>query len=102
MSERGDSHYLLGHTENELRRLDIQGDLYRDITRRAFLDAGIGPGMRVLDIGCGTGDVSLTVAPIVGAEGRPPPGALRNDPTWPERKSPQVDALRLRLSASCQ
>lgn len=62
-------HYLLGHTESELRRLDIQGDLYRDITRRAFIEAGIGEGMRVLDIGCGTGDVSLVAADIVGPEG---------------------------------
>ena len=63
------AHYLLGHTEEELRRLDIQGDLYRDITRRAFRDAGVGPGMRVLDIGCGSGDVSLTVAELVGPDG---------------------------------
>lgn len=64
------AHYLLGHTEHELRRLDIQGDLYRPITLRAFLDAGIAPGMRVLDIGCGSGDVTLTVAELVGTTGR--------------------------------
>lgn len=38
-----DTHYLLGHTDHELRRLDIQGELYRDATLRAFRDAGI-PG----------------------------------------------------------
>lgn len=63
-------HYLLGHTENELRRLDVQGDLYREATVRAFRDAGIRAGMRVLDIGCGSGDVSLTVGDLVGPEGR--------------------------------
>ncbi|MDH3269717.1 MAG: methyltransferase domain-containing protein [Gemmatimonadota bacterium] len=62
-------HYLLGHTESELRRLDIQGDLYRDITRGAFERAGIEAGMRVLDIGCGTGDVSLVAARLVGPDG---------------------------------
>ncbi|MCH2470388.1 MAG: class I SAM-dependent methyltransferase [Gemmatimonadetes bacterium] len=63
------AHYLLGHTDHELRRLDIQGDLYRDATLRAFRDAGIEPGMRVLDIGCGTGDVSRAVATVVGEAG---------------------------------
>lgn len=65
----GTPHYLLGHTDNELRRLDIQGDLYRDITRRAFVLGGIEKGMRVLDIGCGTGDVSVTAASVTGDTG---------------------------------
>lgn len=65
----GSRHYLLGHAENELRRLDLQGALYRETTRRAFVEAGVKPGMRVLDIGCGTGDVTLTVAEIVGTDG---------------------------------
>ena len=35
-----------------------------------FREAGIGPGMRVLDAGCGAGDVSFLVAELVGPEGR--------------------------------
>jgi ubiquinone/menaquinone biosynthesis C-methylase UbiE len=66
---QGDAHYLLGHTEHELRRLDIQGELYRDVTLRAFRDAGIEAGMRILDIGCGTGDVARAAATIVGDSG---------------------------------
>lgn len=69
MSGGTEAHYLLGHSEHELRRLDIQGDLYRDMTGRALRDAGIERGMAVLDIGCGTGDLSLTVAELVGPEG---------------------------------
>jgi len=65
----GHRHYLLGHAENELRRLDLQGALYRETTRRAFVDAGVKPGMRVLDVGCGTGDVTLTAAELVGPGG---------------------------------
>ena len=62
-------HYLLGHTGHELRRLDLQGALYRPVTLRSFREAGIGAGMRVLDIGCGSGDVTLTAAELVGPTG---------------------------------
>jgi SAM-dependent methyltransferase len=40
-----------------------------DFTRRLLVDAGIGPGMRVLDIGCGAGDVTLLAAELVGEQG---------------------------------
>ena len=63
------THYLLGHTESELRRLDLQDTLYRDATIRALRGAGVSQGMRVLDIGCGTGGVSLLAAEIVGPSG---------------------------------
>lgn len=41
-----------------------------DITERLLRDAGIGPGMRVLDLGCGYGEVSRLVARLVGNEGQ--------------------------------
>jgi ubiquinone/menaquinone biosynthesis C-methylase UbiE len=40
-----------------------------DVTRRLMVDAGIREGMRVLDIGCGRGDVTLLAAGLVGASG---------------------------------
>lgn len=64
------AHYLLGHSDNELRRLDLQGELYRPPTLRALRDAGLTAGHSVLDIGCGTGDVSITAASVVGPTGR--------------------------------
>jgi ubiquinone/menaquinone biosynthesis C-methylase UbiE len=64
------SRYVLGHAARELDRLDLQGILYRDVTRRAFHRAGLGPGMRVLDLGSGSGDVTLLASEVVGPSGR--------------------------------
>lgn len=40
-----------------------------EFTRRLLDDAGISGGMRVLDIGCGSGDVALIAADLVGPTG---------------------------------
>jgi SAM-dependent methyltransferase len=63
------STYVLGHSPAELKRLDAQGKVLRSFTERLLSDAGIGPGMRVLDAGCGTGDVSVLAAERVGPQG---------------------------------
>ena len=42
----------------------------RPFTERLLRDAGLRPGMRVLDVGCGTGDVALLAAELVGPTGR--------------------------------
>jgi SAM-dependent methyltransferase len=61
--------YALGHAAEEQRRLDNQGAMIRPQTERLLREAGLGPGMRVLDAGCGTGDVTLQVAELVGPRG---------------------------------
>jgi ubiquinone/menaquinone biosynthesis C-methylase UbiE len=61
--------YVLDRTERELDRLDLQGIIYRDATRRALTSARITNGMRVLDMGCGSGDVTRLAAELVGPEG---------------------------------
>ncbi|WP_437670154.1 class I SAM-dependent methyltransferase [Sorangium sp. So ce131] len=45
-------------------------DMVAEMTERLLADAGIGAGMRVLDVGCGRGDVSFMVAQRVGAQGQ--------------------------------
>jgi ubiquinone/menaquinone biosynthesis C-methylase UbiE len=62
--------YVLGRSDAETRRLMLQHQIYGPITRRLFEAAGIGAGMRVLDIGSGAGDVALLLAELVGPRGR--------------------------------
>jgi SAM-dependent methyltransferase len=61
--------YALGHSDRELDRLRAQARLIDPITRRFFHGAGIIPGMLVLDVGCGAGDVAFLVADLVGDSG---------------------------------
>ena len=64
-----EAEYILGHSGRELRRLMLQAAMLRPITERLLRRAGIGPGMRVLDFGCGAGDVAMLAAELVGASG---------------------------------
>lgn len=66
----GSDAYVLGHSDAELRRLTRQSEVKNPMTRRFALEAGVGPGMRVLDVGSGAGDVALLLADIVGADGQ--------------------------------
>src|SRR5690606_17958552 len=61
--------YVLGHSERELDRLHRQAMLFADLTRDILVRAGLESGMRVLDIGCGVGDVSLIAAELVTSGG---------------------------------
>jgi len=63
------TNYVLGHTDLEIERLQIQAAAIADITRRLIGECDIQPGMRVLDIGCGAGDVSMLLAEAVGPSG---------------------------------
>jgi len=53
----------------ETRRLIRQAQIYGPITRQFLVSAGIGTGMKVLDVGSGAGDVALLVADLVGPRG---------------------------------
>ncbi|MFD8810216.1 class I SAM-dependent methyltransferase [Streptomyces sp. NPDC059627] len=50
-------------------RLVLQARLYDPITTQALRLAGLSSGMRVLDVGCGAGDVTFAAAAIVGPTG---------------------------------
>jgi ubiquinone/menaquinone biosynthesis C-methylase UbiE len=61
--------YVLGRTAEETKRLQGQAAFVQPFTERLFRDAGIGRGMKVLDVGSGAGDVALLAARLVGSEG---------------------------------
>jgi len=62
--------YALDNTSTEQSRLNRQSLGLRPMTERLFRSAGIGPGMSVLDVGCGAGDVSLLAAELLAGSGR--------------------------------
>lgn len=68
-NQNRDAEYTMGRTKSETDRLIEQSVLYDDVTRRFLLRSGISQGMKVLDVGSGAGDVSLTLAEYVGSEG---------------------------------
>jgi ubiquinone/menaquinone biosynthesis C-methylase UbiE len=70
MASDGAKHYVLGHSPRELQRLRRQGQLVNPITRQYLIEAGIAPGMRVLDVGSGAGDVAFLAAALVGPSGQ--------------------------------
>lgn len=61
--------YAPGHSERELDRLSAQARMFEPFTRQLFREAGLLPGMRVLDVGCGSGDVALLASELVGPTG---------------------------------
>ena len=61
--------YVLGHSEEELQRLQLQARCLEGPTHRLITECGIKPGMHVLDFGTGAGDVALLVAQTVGPNG---------------------------------
>lgn len=58
-----------GIGEDEVARLEIQGAALAPAMRMIFVEAGLRRGMRVLDLGCGAGDVTFVAADLVGPDG---------------------------------
>jgi ubiquinone/menaquinone biosynthesis C-methylase UbiE len=68
-TQMSETTYALGHSSAEIQRLKSQAAMLRPITERLLRSAGIDTGMRVLDLGCGAGDVSMLAAELVGPAG---------------------------------
>lgn len=61
--------YVMGRDSAESDRLRVQATLLAPHSAHQFRLAGVSPGMRVLDVGCGAGDVSMLLAELVGPTG---------------------------------
>ena len=61
--------YPLVNGDKERRRLKMQAAALVPLTERMLAGAGIGPGSRVLELGCGGGDVTRLIAHRVGSAG---------------------------------
>jgi len=81
--------YVLGYSAEEHERLMRQAALLRPWTEKFFRAAGIADAMRVLDVGCGLGDVSMLAADLVGSRGTV---------TGVDRDGPALEQARLRVA----
>jgi ubiquinone/menaquinone biosynthesis C-methylase UbiE len=61
--------YALGRSPQEYARLARQAEILKPMTGRLFAEAGVQPGMRVVDLGSGTGDVCMLLSEMVGLDG---------------------------------
>jgi len=64
-----DTDYVLGHDQRHYQQLIEQDEILRPSTERMLRAAGIHEGMRVLDVGCGVGNVTLQLSRFVGPKG---------------------------------
>jgi ubiquinone/menaquinone biosynthesis C-methylase UbiE len=93
--------YALGSSDRERQRLMQQGAVLREPLAAAFRAAGLAPGMRVLDIGSGAGDVAMLAAEFVGPTGSVV--GLDRDPgsvAWATRRVADAGIKNIRFQAA--
>ena len=69
MTAKKNLDYVLGTHDEEVARLGLQHSVWRDTVLACWRKAGIGAGMRVLDVGAGPGHATVDLAEIVGPRG---------------------------------
>ena len=68
-TSNGKGEYVLATGRAASHRLQILHSIYGPGARRVLLDAGIRPGIRVADLGCGVGMTTALLAELVGPTG---------------------------------
>src|SRR4051794_34946917 len=61
--------YVLASGAAAVQRLFVLHKIYAPAGRRLLLEAGLRPGMHVVDMGCGVGAVTRMLAEMVGPNG---------------------------------
>jgi ubiquinone/menaquinone biosynthesis C-methylase UbiE len=61
--------YVMGHDDRERRRLSLQASILNPLSDQLLRRAGLAAGLRVFDIGCGVGELSMVAARLVGRRG---------------------------------
>lgn len=95
------SDYAMGSTDRERQRLMQQGAVLRGFLTSAFRAAGISPGMRILDLGCGVGDVAMLAADLVGPTGSVV--GIDRDPAsvaWASKRVAEADYANIRFETT--
>jgi ubiquinone/menaquinone biosynthesis C-methylase UbiE len=87
-AEQAIERYVMGNSLHEQERLKMQAKIHEGWSEQFFRLAGLKPGMKVLDLGCGMGDVSLLVARLVGPSGHVT--GIDRDPVTLERARERV------------
>jgi len=64
-----ESHYIISGGDAGAERLSVLSRVMQAGTLAVLARAGLGPGMRVLDLGCGSGDATVEIARLVGSTG---------------------------------
>src|SRR6185437_735075 len=77
----------------EDERLVAQGRLFDPLTHRLLREAGLAPGMRVLDLGSGAGNVTRLAAELVGPHGTVV--GVERDPAAVELARRRTDAANI-------
>lgn len=62
--------YILPVGEADRIRLEVLGRMYNPLAEQFLIKNGLKPGMHVLEIGCGAGDMACWLANYVGGQGK--------------------------------
>jgi ubiquinone/menaquinone biosynthesis C-methylase UbiE len=67
---RSANEYPFEYDEAEVKRLAFQGEFFEDLTRDFLREAGVAQARRVVEVGCGTGEVTRILVDLL------PPGSF--------------------------